>query len=248
MIEPLRIIYPYFDNPGMLAMQVQNWNRFEGELRDAVRIIVVDDCSKLSPLHLLQACKAPVRAYRLQTRWAWNMHQCRNIGAKEACKKEENLWMFMSDIDIMLTPEMAYTMMNRKLDPGRHYTMERTFAPHFADRKTHVNTFLVKHAAFWQVNGYDIDLTPIGGGGYGGDNQFRRQLAAIAPTAHLDDVVVVGYGRRSRDGSPVVADADTQSLDRASWHEKYVKALARKKRTGDMRSVHPIRTAYTRIL
>ena len=249
-MEKCRLIYPYYNNPGMLKMQVENWSRFEGELRDAIRIIVIDDCSeaRANPVPILEKCKAPVRCFRLQTRWAWNMHQCRNIGAKEACKKEENLWMFMSDIDIMLTPEMAYTMLDRHLDPGRHYTMERTFAPDFVDRKTHVNTFLVKHNTFWQVNGYDIDLTPVGGGGYGGDNQFRRQLAALAPEDHLHDVVLVGYGRRSRDGAPVVADADTTSLDRADWHAKYVKALQKKKRTGDMRSVRPIRTAYTRTL
>lgn len=248
MIETCRFIYPYFDNPEMLRMQVANWSRFEGDLRDKVRIIVIDDHSKISPVEILKDCKAPVRCYRLLARWPWNMHQCRNIGAKVACKAEENYWLFMSDIDIMLTPEMAYTMLTKKLDPGRHYTMERTFAPDFVDRKTHVNSFLVKHNAFWQVNGYDLDLTPIGGGGYGGDNQFRRQLAALAPEDHLQDVVLVGYGRRHRDGAPAVADADTRSLDRAEWAEKYVKALKKKKKTGDMRSVDPIRTLYERVL
>ena len=247
-MEKLRIIYPYFDNPGMLELQVKNWNRYEGEFRDAIRIIVIDDCSSKNPVPILEKCKAPVRCFKLLNRYPWNMHQCRNIGAKEACKASENMWMFMSDIDIMLTPEMAYTMMDRDLDPNKHYTMERTFAPDFTDRKTHVNTFLVKHAAFWQVNGYDLDLTPIGGGGYGGDNQFRRQLAAICPEQHLDDVVLVGYGRRSRDGSPVIEDADTQTLDRASWHERYVKALTKKKKTGDMRSINPIRAPYVRTL
>jgi hypothetical protein len=248
MIEKCRLIYPYFDNPEMLKLQVENWSRYEGELRDAVRIIIVDDHSKISPVPILAKCKAPVRAYRLLARWPWNMHQCRNIGAKEACKKEENMWMFMSDIDIMLTPEAAYTMLTKQLDTGKHYTMERVFAPDFTERKTHVNTFLVKHNAFWQVNGYDLDLTPIGGGGYGGDNQFRRQLAVLAPEAHLDDVVLIGYGRRSRDGAPAIPDADTSSLDRNEWAARYKKALERKKRSGDMRSVAPIRTFYERVL
>lgn len=248
MIEKCRMIYPYFDNPEMLRMQVENWSRYEGELRDKIRIIVVDDHSKESPVPILEKCKAPVRCYRLMARWPWNMHQCRNIGMKEACKKEENLWCFLSDIDIMLTPEMAYTMLTKDLDAGHHYTMDRVFAPDFTFHKPHVNTFLVKHNTFWQVNGYDLDLTPIGGGGYGGDNQFRRQLSVLAPEVYLGDVVLVGYGRRDRGGRAVVKDADTTSLDRDEWAAKYRAALERKKKSGDMRSVAPIRTVYKRVL
>lgn len=248
MINPCRLIYPYYNNPRMLQLQVENWDRFEGELRDAIRIIVIDDHSKVSPVPILEKCKAPVHCYRLSVDWPWNMHECRNIGAKQASKKDENHWMFMSDIDIVLTPEMAYTMLARELDPAKFYTMERTFAPDFNFRKTHPNTFLVKHNAFWQVNGYDLDLTPVGGGGYGGDNQFVRQLSVIVEREHMEDVVLIGYGRHERNGRPVIADADTTSLDRESWAEKYRAALKRKKKSGDMRSKQPIRTTYERTL
>lgn len=248
MIAPCRLIYPYYNNPKMLEMQVANWSRFEGALRDSIRIIVVDDHSKVSPVPILEKCKASVHCYRLAVDWPWNMHEARNIGAKQASKKDENFWMFMSDIDIILTPEMAYTMLTKKLDPGKHYTMERTFAPDMTKRKPHANTFLIKHSVFWRVNGYDIDLAPIGGGGYGGDNQFLRQVDAIAPREHMEDVVLIGYGRRERSGEPVLPDADTRDLDREEWAEKYRAALARKKKSGDMRSVNPIRTAYTRTL
>lgn len=247
-ITPCRFIYPYYNNPKMLKMQVENWNRLEGELRDAIRIIIVDDHSKVSPVPILEHCKAAIHCYRLAADWPWNMHECRNIGAKVACKASENMWLFMSDIDIMITPEMAYTMLTKPLDPGKHYTMERVFAPEMLLRKRHPNTFLVKHSVFWQVNGYDLDLAPIGGGGYGGDNQFVRQMAAIAPNEHMDDVVLVGYGRRERSGDPAVPDADTRSLDRDEWHDRYVQALKRKKKSGDMRSIQPIRTAYQRTL
>lgn len=243
-----RMIVPYFDNPGMLELQRTNWDRLEGELRHKFRIIVVDDCSPQPAAPILQKCKADVRVYRLLERIPWNMHQCRNIGAKVACLPMENMWLFFTDIDIMVTPEAAFTMLSKQLDPGKYYTVERTFAPDFSERKRHANTFLVKHAAFWQVNGYDLDLTPVGGGGYGGDNQFIRQLAAIVKHEHLSDVVTIGYGRRTREGKPVLPDADTTSLDRAEWHEKYKRALKSKKLSGDMRSINPIRTKYERVL
>lgn len=246
MIPQCRLIYPYFDNPEMLKLQVANWSRFEGELRAAIRILVIDDHSKHDPVPILETCKAPVQCYRLSVRWPWNQHQCRNIGAKVAGK--DDMWMFMSDIDIMLTPEMAFTMLSKKLDPGCYYTMERTFYPDFEDRKVHPNTFLTKRAAYMQVGGYDLDLIPVGGGGYGGDAQFTKQLAGIVRHVHMDDVVLIGYGRRTREGVPALPDADTTSLDRQEWHAKYVKALERKKKSGDMRSMNPIRSNYTRTL
>src|SRR5678816_4699091 len=65
MITPCRLIYPYYNNPRMLQLQVENWSRFEGELRDAIRIIVIDDHSKVSPVPILEQCKAPIHCYRL---------------------------------------------------------------------------------------------------------------------------------------------------------------------------------------
>ena len=41
----VRMIYPYYDNPKMLERQVENWNLYGGELRAAIRLIVVDDGS-----------------------------------------------------------------------------------------------------------------------------------------------------------------------------------------------------------
>jgi glycosyltransferase involved in cell wall biosynthesis len=240
------LIYPYYNNPGMLRLQMENWNRMKGDLARRIEIIVVDDCSTQPARDIMVDSRVQCRVFRLEERIPWNMHQCRNIGAREA--HTGNPWLFLSDIDIMITPEMLYTLVERELNPLHHYTMERTFAPDFVDRKVHPNTLLVKRNTFWAVNGYDLDLTPVGGGGYGGDNQFMSQVAAIAPRKHLTDVVLIGYGRRARDAAPVIPDADTTDLNREEWHEKYVKALARKKASGDLRSVTPIRTRYARVL
>ena len=63
--EPLRLIYPYYNNPKMLEMQVENWSRYEGKFRSMIRIIVIDDHSKVSPVPILEKCKAPVHCYRV---------------------------------------------------------------------------------------------------------------------------------------------------------------------------------------
>lgn len=242
------LIVPYYDNPRMLERHRRNFDRYSGALGRSLRIIVVDDCSPQPAAPILEGCQADVRVYRVAEDIPWNMHQCRNIGAKEACDPSENLWLFFTDMDIMLTPEAAYTMMSKPLDPFKHYTVARAFAPDYVHHKVHINTFLVKHAPFWFINGYDIDLTPAGGGGYGGDHQFLHQLRVLTDHEHLADVVTVGYGRSSREGAPVLPDADTNSLDRAHWAAKFREALEAKETSGDFRSRDPIRVPYERVL
>jgi hypothetical protein len=191
-----------------------------------------------------------VRAYRVAERFPWNQHQCRNIGAKEACAASENSWLFLCDIHAVLEPDMARTMLTRTLDSTKYYTMEVAFQTHPTLRESTKHTILVRHGAFWCVNGYDLDLTPIGGGGYGGARQFIKQLEQVVSRGHLDDVVVVDYSRRAPDGSRLIEDADTAAadLDRERWKVPFREALQRKKQSGDMRSLNPIRVVYERIL
>jgi len=243
-----RMIIPYYDNPHMLERQRRNFDRYCGALRESLRIIVVDDCSPTPAEPILRGCTADLRVYRVTEDIPWNNHQCRNIGAREACGPGQDSWLFFTDMDVMLTPEAAYTMMARSLSPAKHYTVSRTFAPDFSHRKTHINTFLVRYGAFWVVNGYDVDLTPAGSGGYGGDHQFLHQLRVITDHEHLTDVVALGFGRSAIDGTPVLPDADTAAFDRIQWRAKFEKALKAKEAAGDLRSLDPIRVPYERVL
>lgn len=245
MINKCVMIYPYYNNPTMLEHQVQNWNQFPDELLNSVRIIVVDDCSTFPAKEILRRCRLTTMCYRLQERHPWNQHQCRNIGAREA--SSDDTWMFMSDIDIELRPDQAHRMLRKDLDPGRHYTMERVFAA-TGERKVHCNSFLVRRCAYWRTNGYDIDLNPVGGGGYGGDGEFLGRLRGLTPVRHMSDITLVGYGRSSKTGKPAVPDADTIDLDREEWHQKYVDALKRKERFGGAAFPRPIITPYERVL
>jgi hypothetical protein len=241
----------------MLEFQVANWNRFDGELRAAVEIIVVDDHSSKPALPILERCEVAVRLYRLADRFPWNMHQCRNIGAREACGPGEDAWLFMCDIDKVLQSETALKMLTKVLEPARYYSMEYVSDSDPKVRGKAQNTFLVRHAAFWTVNGYDLDLTPIGGGGYDGGRSFLKRLKTVVEHEHMDDVVLVDYSGRRRDssgtkitglGSRLIEDASTEGIDREEWRLKYKEALKRKQQSGDRRSLNPIRTDYARVL
>ena len=89
--QTVRMIYPYYENPKMLERQVENWNRYAGELRGALRIILVDDGSTKYPAEpIFKHCKMPKKLYRVKEDIPWNQHGARNLGAKVACKADVN--------------------------------------------------------------------------------------------------------------------------------------------------------------
>jgi hypothetical protein len=252
-VQPCAIIVPYYNNPEMLKHQVSVWERYSGALTENMQFVLVDDCSKYPAEPIFKQLKHNKMLFRVRERLPWNQHQCRNIGAFNAMPRKhiDNPWLLLTDIDIVFTAETMLTLLTKKLDTSHHYTVERTFAPEFTERKVHPNTFVCTKNAFKTINGYDLDLTGGYGGGYGGDGEFARQLSGVCPGKHLKDVLSIGYGRRKRDGQPTVfSDADTQEreYDREMWSQKYREAFNRKRAKGDMRSLRPIRVDYERII
>lgn len=235
----VRMIYPYYENPRMLERQVENWNRYAGDLRHAVRVILIDDGSSKHPAEpIFRECKIPKKLYRVCKDIPWNQHGARNLGARKASCTDDNHWLFMSDMDVILTPETAYDLFSRDLDPARYYTFERTFLPDCTRRKYHCNTFLVKHNVYWAVNGYDEDYC----GTYGGDGPFLRQLQVLAPRCHLSDVVLFGVERE------VVADANTNlSRKDGEFGRLYRERFDAKRRSGNERSLNPIRFEWEKV-
>lgn len=235
----IRMVYPYYENPKMLERQIENWNRYAGELRDNVRLLLIDDGSQKYPAEpIIKECKLPFHLYRITVDIPWNQHGARNLGAKKACTEAENYWLFMSDMDVLLTAETAFDLFSRDLDPGRYYTFERAFLPNLVRRKTHCNTFLVKRNTYWAVGGYDEDYC----GTYGGDGPFLRALNNLAPEKHLDDVLLFGVER------DVIPDANTD-LSRKEGHfgTEYRKRFNSKRSLGDERPKNPIRFPYERV-
>jgi len=234
------MIYPYYENPKMLERQVENWNRFGGELRQNVRIIVIDDGSPNNPaLPILKECKAKVSLYRVKENIPWNQHGARNLGAKVVT--DPNMWLYMSDMDLIMTPEVMFDLMSKELSEKNYYTFERRFLPDLnpEDNKYHCNTFMVKQKHYWAIGGYDEDYC----GTYGGDGPFLRQLSVIAPRHHLNDITI--YGVRET----VIDDANTREWERTGpFKEEYRRRFDAKRRTGNEKSINPIRFGWEKLL
>jgi len=254
MTEPLiYLIYPYYENPQMLERQIENWNRYSGLLRDRIRVILIDDCSPDNPAEpIFEKCKAPKKLFRVKENIPWGQHHARNVGARVI--KGDDSWLFMSDMDVILTPEALNNLIDINPDPGRYHTFARKFVGGVREDKYHCNTFMVTHKNFWAVNGYDCDYC----GTYGGDGAFLRQLHQIAPHLHhgpeekhvprhaeMSGHTITLWGYEA----DIIEDANTREWDRyGEMKKKYRKIFDAKRAAGDERSKNPIRWDYERVL
>lgn len=229
------MIYPYYENPKMLNLQIQNWDSFSEQLKQKVRIVLIDDGSRRTPAYsVLKNHKTDVKLYRINENIPWNQHGARNLGAFVSC---ENDWLFMSDIDIVLSAETAEKLFSSNLNSLCHYTFERHWYINGAlGRKVHENTFLVKRNLYWKTGGYDEDYCGV----YGGDEPFLHSLRKVAPRLHRKDIVLDGYTRRT------VVDACTTDWDRSLG--RFLSIYKTKVSTNNIIPVNPLRFTWERII
>lgn len=256
--DHIYIIYPYYDNPKMLEIQVENWQRYSGDLQSRITFMLIDDCSPNHPAEpIFKELRHRKLLYRVTKNVPWAQHHARNVGAHEA--KGDNPWLFMSDMDIVLTPEACNEMVEKCINgvdgAKRFHTFERSYVGNVREPKYHCNTFLVKKRNYWAINGYDVDYC----GAYGGDGRFLQQLHQVAPQLHHgfgskhlkshvqcteDPITLWGYELEACE------DANTREWGRknSEFHKKYRDILSEKRAKGDERSLNPIRYPYEQIV
>lgn len=233
----IKMIYPYYENPSMLNLQVRNWNSYSDDAKARTELFIVDDGSpdKDAAQSILKNCDLNYRLYRVIPNIPWNQHGARNLGAKEAGKG----WLYMSDMDILLPPKAIDTILDYPVQTDHHYTFDRVFANNSREPKYHCNTFLVHNTKYWEIGGYDEDYC----GTYGGDGPFLRQLEVVASRHHINYITLVGHERDS------INDANTTEWDRyGPMKDAYREKLKQKNKSGDIKAKNPIRFKWERIV
>lgn len=230
------LIVPYYKNPEMLRLQVENWNSYPADVAAQMNIVLIDDCSPVPAEPIFRECTLKKALFRVEQDIPWNQHGARNLGAKVFGKDQD--WGLFTDMDCLLAPEEAAKLAKKKLDPVKYYTFER----YYADGRTpkvHVNTFLVQRAAYWKAGGYNEDFC----GMYGGDAVFIRQMEEHVKRSHLLDVAFVGYDN-------YVEDANTREWGRqgTEWHDRYLcKRGELKASKQGLKPLNPIRFPWHRV-
>jgi len=165
----LTIVYPYYNSIKAVEIQIDNWSQYPIELMKKLHFIMIDDCSN---------SKADLAIN-------WNQPGAKNLGFKFS----KTDWVFTSDIDHVLQPEMCEKLIELKKDKKTVYYFSR-LTDKGESRDSHPNSFLIHKDVFWELGGYDEDFC----GHYGYDDiLLRTMIQSHCKTEHLNSVHLINH-------------------------------------------------------
>lgn len=241
------MVLPYYRAPKMLRVQVANWLTYPDHVREEIRLLVVDDGSPepaLEVLGELPALPSQFSLYRIAQDIPWNRGGARNLGSQVATTP----WLLHLDIDHILPPPAATTLLDMDLSAARWYRFERFRvgaaddtrkkdacdpAETFAKIKPHGDSYLCPRSLYWRVGGYDEDYS----GCLGGGSPFLAQLEQACEPRLLPIALHV-YTRS------VCEDASVSTLDRDT--SEYKRRRKEKTLFKNIRPRNPLRFDWTR--
>lgn len=208
-MRELTIVFPHFQNLGMLREQQTIWAHYPEALRRHLHVVVVDDCSpkgqRPNTKSVFVDGLASLRIYRLTEKKRWNWLACRNLGAKVATTE----WLLLTDIDHVVPEATLKALLSDSLHRSNAYrlkriTATRTWPYALSDctpYKPHNDSWLLTRDLFFHdgVGGYDERLS----GCYGTSGEFKDRVQATARALVLLDDVLIRYPRE------VLSDAST---------------------------------------
>lgn len=244
------LIFPYYRNPLMLQFHLEMvWGMYPA----GIKVIVVDDGSPDPARPVIERsldqgyCEAlDLRLYRITVDLPWNREGARNLGAHVA----ETEWIVQLDIDHTLAPTSAAALLAFKPNPDRWYRLTR-FRVGEADEtrlkdklprearygrvKPHIDSYLMRRAAYLDLGGYDEDFVGCLGGG---TNFLKRADRAMPVDMLPDDISLCVHTRHS------VPDASDLHLSRDTSRGKEIGR--QKEQAGLPRPTNPLRFPWVR--
>ena len=201
--QPLiSLVFAYYENPGMLTLQLSVVSEYPREVREQLEVIIVDDASPRFP-----AADVPrlpgmpeLKIFRITNDVRWNQDAARNIGAFEA----EGSWLFLTDIDHVVPGETLRSLLAMEKNPSVFYTFARKKYGGTELREPHPNSYFMARDLYWSIGGHDEDYAGI----YGKDFLFRRRALRISREILLKDLFL------DRVGSKIISDAGTRTITR----------------------------------
>lgn len=206
----MTLVYPYYRNPAMLAIQYQRWAAYPRDLLDSIEIIIVDDASP-EPAIEVPRPDLPLRIYRVSKDIPWHQDGARNLAAREA---REGM-IFFGDMDHVLPEDTVRALLTQR-DHSLWYRFNRQLLSGEYKLKPGANIFACARETFWRTGGYDEDLC----GYYGTDIVFREKLQRVAgPSVLIPESVVVYLATDCGDcctvGLPRTGEANKRGLQAA---------------------------------
>jgi glycosyltransferase involved in cell wall biosynthesis len=203
------VVYPYFNNPGMMKYHLQQWSLLSSYVRDRIEFIVVDDGSKEHPLQVPSTCEVNLRAYVIHDEIMWNVGGAKNLGANQA----QADWLFITDMDRQIPEEVLRFCIDaaRGKNEDKYYMFKQMNHGDGKRRGHHLGTLFVNTKKFWESKGFDETLS----GNYGfEDGHLLKKLSNLG----LERIVVEDPKIIAHDHNEDIPDSVTPEELRGDRH------------------------------
>lgn len=191
-MTPVTLVYSYCDQKLMLAHQYATWAAYPQEVKDCIRIILVDDCSRET-----KAVAVPrpgglpsLSMFHVDTWAEWGWPLARNAGMNEA----PDGWCLLTDLDHVLDAENAAKLLAMEASPKRAYRPHRR-KPNGESYRPHNDTWLLTREMFWKAGGCSLKFL----GYYGTSSIFTRRLRMFAEDTITDTFALTVYNLGGED-------------------------------------------------
>ena len=177
-------IYTYYNQIDMLRTQLDNWRNYPEGVRNRIRFVLVDDCSRRPAAELVGNPNIDLSIYRVKEDKYCNIGGARNLGTK-VCETE---WMLHSDMDHTIPAVAAEKILTLAAkDERRIYKFQRI--DHTTGQtKIHPGTMLLTRELYWEIGGCDEDFV----GNYGQtDIHFFYRADKLVETESRKDIQMV---------------------------------------------------------
>lgn len=176
----ITLVYPYYENPRMLAKQIEHWSSMFRQA-PCFQVTIVDDGSPTPAANAdFGVMRYATALFRIEVDVRWNWLAARNLAMDNA-----DGWCLLTDMDHVVPWETLQSLVWGAHDPNIIYRFSRVEADG-TPVSPHPNSWFMTREMFWRIGGYDEALS----GFYGTDGEYRRRAAATAPIRILTDRLV----------------------------------------------------------
>lgn len=231
----LTMIIPFYNQPRMLEKQLDTWADYSDEVRDAIRFVVVDDCTPepWTAKYTIAGRMIPdfpvaidLQLYRIDEDVEWNRGMARNLGTKMAATP----WVLHVDTDHVLPAESAKGLvttvrrMKGELPKWFRFTRRRIGAADETRKKDavamsatnirihpHIDSYLTTPAAYWKAGGYNTRFSGVLGGG----TPFLKEMERVnGPPGIINEELHVHTRHSVPDSSEHTLSRDPEAFKR----------------------------------
>jgi len=220
----LTIVYTFYNDFNRLDLQRKVWNKYTPKLKEAIKIILVDDCS--DPPLKVEPIDIDLTVYRIKEDLKWNTPGAINLGITQA----DTNWVLNFASDCTLESDQLTKLMDLKPEDTWFYKLFRKRITNIKDwpkrlLHPHPEVFVHDRTCFLNMGGFDEDFVGERSGGYGiFDNYFSEKIIYFDyHLALIKEVLMIEWLEDITGGNIQLetgVDPHIVNINKVLWQEK----------------------------